>query len=118
MGRNMNLGVGGSRRPVDRRIVDGDGDGVRETSLQQNNFGFHLIAGVPPETGSPLWLLGELFQMSGVFQPLRVGVGVRSGTNTRAGTRTRSMVKVESLPSRAIWAPRCMWHPLAVVVIP
>ena len=111
----MDLGVGGSRRPVGRRIVDGDGDGVRETSLQQNNFGFHLIAGVPPETGSPLWLLVELFQMSGVFQPLRVGVGVRSGTNTRAGTKTRSMV---SLPSRASGVQRCMWHPLAVVVIP
>ena len=62
----MDLGVGGRRRPVGRRM-EGDGDGVRETSLQQNNFGFHLIAGVPPETGSPLWLLGELFQMSGVF---------------------------------------------------
>ena len=35
MGVNVNLGVGGSRRPVGRRIVDGDGDGVRETSLQQ-----------------------------------------------------------------------------------
>ena len=112
MGGNINLGVGGRRRPVGRRM-EGDGDGVRETSLQGNNFVFHLLLQpAPPETGRTLWLLGELFQMGGVFDPLRVGVRVRSGTNTKAWTR--AMV---SLPGRATRVPGFIWHPLAVVVI-
>ena len=33
VGRSLNLGVGGRRRPVGL-LMEGDGDGVRETSLE------------------------------------------------------------------------------------
>ena len=64
-----------------------------------------------PETGGPLWLLGELFQMIGLFEPLRVMI------RSRNETRVNTMVVVRSLPSRAVGVPRCMWHPLTVVII-
>lgn len=72
-----------------------------------------------PQAGGPLSLLGELFQMNGVFDPLRVRVELRSRTNPRAWTRARSMVIVEGLPrSRTSWVPSSLWHPLTVVVVP